>query len=91
MNEIEEAVKKAIINLAGAKELWLIEELKPMFDFNEKTGIATIKEHYRLRLQTIEDYKKKVKEIIDKHMMRGSLVLLEELKGELGLEEKNGS
>ena len=61
----EEAIKEVLTKQAESKELFLIEELKPLFDYNEKTNVATLKEFMRLRLLEIEDYKAKVKEVIE--------------------------
>ena len=60
----EEAIKYAMGKLAKEKELWIIEELKPCFDYNSEIGIATLKESYRFKFQEIKDYKQKVKDAI---------------------------
>ena len=62
----EEAIKYAMKNLAREKELWIIEELKPCFDYDNEKGIATLKESYRFKFQQIEDYKQEVTSAIYK-------------------------
>lgn len=62
----EEAIKKAMIEQASKKELFILEQLKPAFDYDEKTNTATLKEFMRLRFQSIEEYKTKVKKVIER-------------------------
>ena len=85
----EEAIKGAMSKLAGKQELWIIEELKPMFDYDELKGVATLKQHYRFKFQEIEDYKQKVLDVLNEYADDDDIEVfakIQAIKEKLGLK-----
>lgn len=92
----EEAIKEAMLNLSKERELWIIEELKPCFDYDENGDIARLKESYRFKFQEIQDFKQKTKDAMDKLIDNSGNLMSQNrqdlvwafdiLKKELGLE-----
>ena len=85
----EKAIEKVLMEQSTLKELFLIEALKPFFEYDDKTNKATIKDFMRLKLQDIEDYKQKVLDAIDNLMADSEHWDIDDikikLKKELGL------
>ena len=64
--QFDEAIKKAMVDVAGLQEAFICEQLRDNFDFDENTQTATIKSYVKVRLIELEDYKQKVRDAIDK-------------------------
>ena len=98
--EFKETIKQAIKTSVELREAFILEQITPYFEWDEKTEIATITDSLKLRMSEIKDYKQRVKEAIDKYRgnfesgcwdwwekdKRGGLIKVEELLTELGLE-----
>lgn len=65
-SELEKYSQAISKSLAEIQEAFVLDQIKPFLDYDEKLGIVTIKQSVRLRLQEIEDYKHRVRQELKK-------------------------
>ncbi len=98
MSLFEEEIKKVVESQAKFKEAFILEQMKPFFKLDKKTGTITVTEQLSFRLAEIEDckqdYEKKLidamRVIISRQIgtttKEQCIQLFNELKKELGFE-----